>query len=119
MAEPAALIGIADNLWSKQMHFLKAGDVEVGHKHCFAHFTLVAVGKLKVTVDGKATEFSAPHMVYIAADKVHELEALEDNTVAYCIHPLRDGDQVGDILDPSMIPEGINPEKLAKPLIHE
>jgi quercetin dioxygenase-like cupin family protein len=113
------MLGVADNLWSKQMHFLKAGDVEQGHKHCFSHFTLLAAGKLSIKVEGVASEFTAPHMIFIAAEKEHELTALEDNTVAYCIHPLRDGDQVEDILDPSMIPAGVNPLTLAKPLLTE
>ena len=35
--------------------------------------------------------------------------ALEDATVIYCIHPLRDGDQVGDIIDPASVPNGVMP----------
>jgi quercetin dioxygenase-like cupin family protein len=119
MSHPNIMLGIADNLWSKQMHFLKAGDVEEGHKHCFSHFTLLAAGKLSIKVEGVSSEFTAPHMIFIAAEKQHELTALEDNTVAYCIHPLRDGDQAGDILDPSMIPAGVNPAAFAKPLLME
>jgi hypothetical protein len=115
---PEALIGVVKNLWSKQMHFLKAGDTEQGHAHCFDHLTLLAAGSLKVIVNDVATEFKAPHMIYIKKDDVHELVALEDNTVAYCIHALHDHD--GDLLDPSMIPEGINKNnvfQIAAPLI--
>jgi hypothetical protein len=59
-------------------------------------------------------------MIYIRAGKEHRLEALEDNTVAYCIHPLRDPDGSGDILDPSMIPNNGMEASLtnAEPLIH-
>ena len=119
MANPNTRFGCADNLWAKQLHFLKSGDTEVGHKHIFSHFTLLAKGKLQITVEGNVTEFSAPQMIYIAAEKIHELVALEDDTLAYCIHPLRDGDGVGDILDPAMVPKGIHPETLANPLITE
>jgi quercetin dioxygenase-like cupin family protein len=73
------------------------------HQH--DHLTLLAKGKLKVTIDGQETEFTAPHMIYINKDKVHELQALSDNTIAYCIHALRDK-ETGDILDPSMVPKG-------------
>jgi quercetin dioxygenase-like cupin family protein len=90
------------------MHFKRAGDIEAGHTHQFDHLTLLAKGKLKVTVGGAITEFVAPHMIYIHKDKVHELEALEDETVAYCIHALRDKSN-NDILDPSMIPAGVSP----------
>ena len=47
-------------------------------------------------------------MIYIHKDYIHELTALEDNTVAYCIHALRNGDGVDDIIDEDMIPKGMN-----------
>ena len=97
------------------MRFRKAGDVEIGHTHQFDHLTLLATGKLKVTVEGVVTEFTAPHMIYIHKDKVHELEALVDETVAYCIHALRDKEN-NDILDPSMIPKGVDPLTISGPL---
>ena len=116
MNHPDILIGCVANLYSRQMAFKKAGDIELGHKHAFDHLTLLASGSLRVTVEGKTTEFKAPHMIYIHKDKVHELVALEDNTVAYCIHALRDGNGVDDILDPSMIPEGVDPTKFSQGL---
>ncbi len=115
MSQPIIHIGCVANLFSRMMHFEKAGDIEIGHSHQFDHLTLLAKGKLKVTVEGKTSEFTAPHMIYIHKDKVHELEALTDNTVAYCIHALRDKNN-NDILDPSMIPDGINPIDIAGPL---
>lgn len=98
------------------MHFEKAGDIEFGHTHPFDHLTLLATGSLKIKVDDKETIFKAPHMIYIHKDVKHELTALEDNTVAYCIHALRDGNGVDDILDPAMIPAGVNPLSMAKPI---
>jgi hypothetical protein len=58
-------------------------------------------------------------MIYIHKDKEHELVALEANTVAFCIHALRDGNGVDDILDPAMIPEGVNALNagIAKPVV--
>lgn len=113
MDRPHIQIGCVANLFSRMMRFENAGDVEQGHTHAFDHLTLLASGTLKVTVDGQATVFTAPHMIYIKADKNHELVALEDNTVAYCIHALRGDNQTGDILDPAMIPTGVNPMLLA------
>jgi hypothetical protein len=101
-------IGCVANLFSRQMHFEKAGDIEHGHTHSFDHLTLLANGKLKIIVDGKESIFVAPQMIYIKAEKMHELTALEDNTVAYCIHALRIGEDVDDIVDPSMVPEGVD-----------
>ena len=112
---PQVQIGCIANLFSRMMHFVKAGDIEHGHTHQFDHLTLLASGALRVTVDGNTTDFKAPHMIYIHKDKNHELVALEDNTVAYCIHALRDKNS-GEILDPSMIPVGIDPLSIAQPV---
>ena len=113
---PNIKIGCVANLFSKQMHFFKSGDFEQGHTHAFDHLTLLAAGSLRVTVNGKATIFNAPQMIFIKAEHYHELEALENNTVAYCIHALRDGDRVEDILDPESIPTGVSPLTFAKKL---
>lgn len=110
---PSIKMGCVANLFSRMMHFAKAGDIEHGHTHQFDHLTLLASGSLRVTVEGETTDFRAPHMIYIHKDKNHELVALEDNTVAYCIHALRDKD-TGEILDPAMIPAGVNPLLVAQ-----
>ena len=115
MNQPVVHIGCVANLYSRMMHFSRAGDTEIGHTHQFDHLTLLAKGKLKVTVEGVSSEFNAPHMIYIHKDKVHELEALTDETVAYCIHALRDRDN-NEILDPSMIPAGVKPLSMAAPV---
>lgn len=117
MKHPEIAIGCVANLYSRQMYFKNKGDVELGHVHQFDHLTLLASGSLKITVDGIESVFKAPHMIYIHKDKVHELVALEDNTLAFCIHALRDGNGVEDILDPSMIPEGVSPLSMASSLI--
>lgn len=108
MNEPTIRIGCVANLYSRMMVFKDVGDTEFGHTHQFDHLTLLASGSLRVTVEDKTTDFVAPHMLYIHKDKRHELVALEPNTVAYCIHALRDVNNHDVILDPSMIPEGVN-----------
>jgi len=108
MSSPEVKLGCVANLFSRMMHFRDAGDVEHGHTHQFDHLTLLASGRLQVTVDGHVSEFESPHMIYIKKDKMHELVALEPNTVAYCIHAIRIGEDVDDIVDPSMVPEGVD-----------
>jgi hypothetical protein len=56
-------------------------------------------------------------MIFIKAEYRHELVALEDNTVAFCIHALRKGNGVDDIIDPASIPAGVNPLEYADPLV--
>lgn len=119
MSYPDTKMACVSNLWLRQMHFAKAGDQNEGHLHNFDHITLLAKGRVSVDVEGSVTEFAAPHMIFIAKGKRHFLRALEDETIAYCVHALRTGEREEDILDPAMIPAGVdNPLTLgiAKPL---
>ncbi len=104
MAQPNVNIGCVANLFVRQMHFAAAGDMEMGHAHSFDHMTLLAKGKLKVRINDEETEFTAPQMIFIKANLQHELTASADNTVAYCVHALRDN-STGDILESKMIPK--------------
>lgn len=99
-------LGCVANLFSRMMLFEKTGDIEQTHEHSFDHLTLLAHGSVKCVVDGQETIFKAPHMIYIHKDKKHEFTALEDNTVTYCIHAMRVGEKIEDIVDPTMIPNG-------------
>ncbi len=98
------------------MHFVTSGDKNEGHTHNFDHVTLLAKGSVEVDVEGNKTTFAAPHMIFIAKGKRHFLTALADDTIAYCVHALRTGEREEDILDPSMVPAGINPMFMAKAL---
>ena len=106
MSAPNAKISVVANTWIKQMHFTKAGDINDGHTHIFDHQTLLGKGSVKVTVNGKDSEFTAPTIIFIRAGFEHQIEALEDDTICYCIHAIRDGERVEDIIDPADIPEG-------------
>ena len=99
MSEPKVKIIAISNVFCRSMHFEKAGDVELGHCHTYDHGTLVSIGRLLVemldenekTVSSK--EFVGPSFVFISKFCKHRLTALEDNTVAVCIHAMRDIDQ--------------------------
>jgi len=81
------------------MYFLKAGDVEQGHRHTFDHATLLSSGRLKIEIldDENNVQaekiFTAPDFIFIGKDDIHRLTALEDNTIAVCIHAMRDLDE--------------------------
>lgn len=104
------------NLYVRMMRFDKKGDIEPGHSHVHDHLTLLAKGSLKVTVDGVVSEFKAPHMIYIKKEKQHELIALEDDTLTFCVFALRDIN-TNELLDPDSIPEGVNPTTLAEQIL--
>ena len=87
---PKVSLIMSGNLYMRQMRFESKGDIEQGHCHVFDHITLLATGSLKVRAQGKETVFVAPSAIKILANEIHELEAIEDNTLAYCVHALRD-----------------------------
>ena len=117
MALPENRFTCVSNLWLRQMVFKNAGDANEGHTHNYDHVTLLTTGSVRVHVEGNVTEFKAPQMIYIKQGKSHFIEALEDNTIAFCVHALRDN-ETGDILDPSQVPLGVDAfaAGLAKPL---
>lgn len=104
MTSPKVNLGTVANVFVRQMHFETAGDEEIGHAHPYNHLTLLAKGCLKVIVGDQTRVFAAPTMIYIAANTAHTLIAETDQTVAYCIHALRE--PTGDIVDESMVPKG-------------
>jgi quercetin dioxygenase-like cupin family protein len=113
MDYPEISLGIVHNVWTRQMHFKKKGDHETQHTHQFDHLTLLARGSLEVVTNGKSTKFTAPHMIFISKDAEHSLTALEDDTVAYCIHSMTTHDgkneyvkYVDDLVSDDMIPDG-------------
>jgi quercetin dioxygenase-like cupin family protein len=113
MALPEQKITAAGNLWIRQMLFKNSGDANDGHTHNYDHLTLLAYGSVKVYVEDKSKVFTAPQMIFIKKGKSHHIEALEPNTVAYCVHALRDRD-TADILDESQIPAGIDLSEVFK-----
>lgn len=107
MPQPAVNIGVTCNVFVRQMHFKSAGDVEQGHTHPYDHLSLLGKGSVRIEVDGEATDFVAPHMIWIRADKAHKITALTDGAVMYCVHALRDGRESDDIIAPDMVPNGV------------
>lgn len=119
---PEISLSCVSSVYVRQMHFKKAGDVEQGHSHQFDHQTLLSKGSVKITLEGVENTYTAPHIIFIRKDHRHELVALEDDTLVYCIHALRDGDDLCDIIPPDAIPMGAGSEeafKVAKGLINE
>ena len=108
--EPEITVRLAyiDNVWVRQMHFKKAGDKNHPHFHTRDHASLLAKGSAKLTVNGKTDVYHAPAMILVLKDYKHQFEALEDDTLIYCVHGLRD--KSGSIIDADMIPTGTEPE---------
>lgn len=104
---PEVKILAVSNVYCRMMNFKNAGDQELGHYHEYDHGTLLAKGRLlvqKIDEQGNITsskEFKAPTFIFIAKDTKHILTALEDETIASCIHALRTIDDT--IVDSSFL----------------
>jgi len=105
MNTPEIQIASVGNVWTRMMHFKNIGDIEQGHSHQFHHATLLASGSVRIRANGKETDFTAPHLIWIHKDTDHELEALAPDTVCACIHGVRGNNN--DLIDPGMIPSGV------------
>lgn len=96
MAEPKVKIIAISNVYARCMYFENKGDIELGHCHTHDHGTLVSSGSVLVemlddddTVIG-SRPFVAPSFIFINKLKRHRITALENKTVAVCIHAMRD-----------------------------
>jgi len=107
--QPEVKILAVSNVYCRLMEFKQANDFEIGHYHHYDHGTLLAKGKIKVEMFDKednllsTKEFTAPSFLFIKKDNIHKLTALEDGTVATCIHALRTIDE--EIVDPDFFVE--------------
>lgn len=96
MNEPQVRIIAISNVYCRMMNFVNKGDVELGHYHTYDHGTLVSAGSLLVEMledDDTVLSskvFKAPSLIFVTKNKKHRLTALEDGTVAACIHAMRD-----------------------------
>lgn len=100
MNEPEVKIAAISNVFTRLMHFVNKGDVELGHVHSYDHATMISSGSVLYEVldcqNGNAVaskKFKAPDYVFVEKNKYHRITALENNTVCVCIHALRTVDE--------------------------
>lgn len=58
-----------------------------GHQHKIDHVTILAQGRVHVRFGhgGETKEFTAPALIEIDKDVYHQLTALEDDTMYFCV----------------------------------
>lgn len=92
---PVVEIHMADDIFIKQMLITKAGTYIPQHSHAYDHTSMLAVGSVRVWVDGIIKgDFKAPTGILIEKGTKHTFLSLEDNTIVYCIHNLMRSDAV-------------------------
>jgi quercetin dioxygenase-like cupin family protein len=79
-----------DGIYAKQMTIDKDSKIPT-HKHVYDHLSILAKGRVRVTVNQETVEYSAPAAIEIKKDLVHTLTAMEDS-VWFCIHATEETD---------------------------
>ncbi len=86
---------ISGNIFIRPNELTHKGASVNGHKHNFDHTTIVFKGAVHVKgtlPNGNVIErdFKAPAHFLVKADVEHEITALEDDTVFWCVYSHRD-----------------------------
>ena len=84
------------NIWTRELR-LNKGETKAGHKHKFDHLHFLAIGSvfLRVYDERNRTkvlfekEYTAPEWIKVPKEHFHDIEALEDNTLGYCIQAIQ------------------------------
>lgn len=85
IADPEIKHHFADGLYAKEA-VLPSGMWVQKHTHTFTHFSILAKGKVAVTVDdGEPEIYDAPACIEIKAGHSHDVLAIEDS-VWFCVH---------------------------------
>lgn len=81
------------NIFMRKWKAMPKGHVIRGHKHNFAHDTIVFTGAVRVKwqgPDGSGTsEFRAPDSFLVKPEVEHEITALEEGTEIWCCYAHR------------------------------
>ncbi len=91
------------NIWTRELS-LNKGEAKAGHKHEFDHLHFLASGSVSIRVYNKhdkkkllvENEYTAPSWIKVPKEHFHDIIALEDNTLGYCIQAIRNED--GEVL---------------------
>lgn len=86
---------VSGNIFIRPNYLDNVGDRIVGHKHCFDHTTIVFHGAVHVKATGPSGEaleqdFEAPGHFLVKADWIHEITAIQPDTVFWCVYAHRD-----------------------------
>ncbi|QQK03846.1 hypothetical protein JFN94_06700 [Burkholderia anthina] len=80
----------SSGVYAKRMN-LPAGHYAETHSHVYDHMSILACGRVLITLDGNVREYDGPAVVEIKAGKMHRIEALTDS-VWFCVHATSETD---------------------------
>jgi quercetin dioxygenase-like cupin family protein len=71
---------------------LPAGHYAETHRHTYDHLSILASGRVEVTIDGVTTAYEGPDCITIRSGAEHRIEALTDS-VWFCVHATEETDE--------------------------
>ena len=96
--EAEVMHALVHGVYIKQMRLDHVGWTAMQHKHTYDHSTLLATGSVLVRCGDQVQAFEAPTIIFIKAGEEHQIMATKPDTVCYCIHALKDGEDVDSLL---------------------
>lgn len=90
-----------DGIYARKMN-IPAGTQIPTHRHVYDHLSVLAQGRVRVTVGAITQEHRAPAVIEIKKDLAHTIHAVEDS-VWFCVHATEETDV--DKIDQTLILE--------------
>lgn len=98
--------GFYANMFWREHHFLKKGEVHKGHTHVLDHVTILIKGSVEAKIDNnEPIIINAPSIIEIDKDKYHQFTSLEDDTIYFCVFATNDITETISNLDAEQIKE--------------
>lgn len=79
-------------VYAKELH-IPAGFILVSHKHSYDHLSILASGRVCLSLGDQVREMTGPCAITIEAGQEHTLRAITDS-VWFCIHPTSETDAI-------------------------
>jgi len=120
ITSPECKFVVISNVSLKVMMFKGIGCTMEGHKHVFDHPTFLTRGQFEVYRGNEVHEVDAdiePTAILIEKGVVHKIVCTSEVGVGTCIHALRNGERVEDIVDPNDIPHFNAPQEGLTPIV--
>lgn len=83
--------GFFANIFWREHYFYNKGDKHAGHTHELDHATILIKGSIEVKIENEEPySVSAPAVIEIEKEKLHEFTALESGTIYMCVFATND-----------------------------